>query len=434
MIEALIASLILCTIIVSIYGLFNLTLQLSQRAEERVVAIALANEKAEMVRNLPYKDVGTVGGVPSGAIPQSQTITRNSVNYIVKTDIRYVDDPYDGVVGGSGGNADQYSADYKQVRIDVNREGVSKNKPVLLITYVAPAGIEGSDLSGTMDFLALNTAGEGIPNAAIHLTNSAVTPAIDITTVSNSDGHVILPGLPPGNGSYKLSVTSDNYTSEQTYDSTPTFIPDTDHSHLSIILGQLTNKAFVIDRISSLNINTQDPSGQAIGNVAFGLKGTKTIGVNQVSQPVFVLDVQGTTDAAGHYARPNMVWDTYNLTVDGAQTGYDMKETSAVIPLSLHPGDANTLTVTLVPHTPLSVWTTVVAPDGTPVNNATVHLVGSGYDQTKGTGPVGQVFFSDMVTAGQYTINIDAPGYISKQDTVTINGTNRLLEQMTPAS
>src|SRR3989344_1301397 len=111
LIELLIATFIIGTVIVGVFGLFVLGLRSGQEGERRIVGTALANERAEMIRNLPYASVGTVNGIPAGSIPQTETIVRNNNSYTVKTDIRYIDDPFDGTAGGVP--HDTLNTDYK---------------------------------------------------------------------------------------------------------------------------------------------------------------------------------------------------------------------------------------------------------------------------------------------------------------------------------
>ncbi|MCH7859981.1 MAG: hypothetical protein IID14_09860 [Candidatus Marinimicrobia bacterium] len=178
-----------------------------------------------MIRNLPYLNVGTVeavGGEPAGTIPQVIVITRNGQPYTVRTDIRYIDDPFDGEGGISEdsvftichippGNPenpttlvdvpaalldahiahgdthgpcegqeppgdDLLDTDYKQVRIEVSWPSHNEIRPVLILTFVAPPGVEGGELGGTLDFQALNAAGLGVEGAGklvglVHLPN-----------------------------------------------------------------------------------------------------------------------------------------------------------------------------------------------------------------------------------------------------------------------
>lgn len=432
-IELLIATFIIGTVVTGIFGLFVLSLRTGQEGERRVVAVALANERAEMIRNLPYQNVGTVGGIPAGSIAQQETILRNAVTYTIKTDIRYVDDPYDGTLGSSPSPSpsvspsppDLVNTDYKQARVEVSWTGPHPAKPILLILYLAPQGIEGGQSAGTLVFQALNAGGAAVDGATVQLQNSSVSPAVNITTQTDNAGQVILPGLPPAVGTYVLAVSKNGYTSEQTYSSTANFTPDIDHVHLNMLIGQLTPKTFVIDHVASLAITTENDSHTALGTIAYHLKGSKTIGKDATNQPVYMADIQDITDAAGHDTQANLVWDAYDFSIDGVVSGYDIKETSRVLPLVINPADNLDVTVTLVPHTPFSLHVTVVDAVGVPVNNATVSLIGNSVTQALGTGVYGQVLFSALPVNGDYTITIDAPGFSQLIQTVPVVNTTR---------
>ncbi|MEX0649367.1 MAG: carboxypeptidase-like regulatory domain-containing protein, partial [Candidatus Andersenbacteria bacterium] len=127
------------------------------------------------------------------------------------------------------------------------------------------------------------------------------------------------------------------------------------------------------------------------------------------------------------------VWDSYSLKVDGAQTGYDIKETSVVAPFVVTPGATVDVVVTVVPHTDRSLHVTILSLDGEPVDNATVQLTGDGgYDQTRVSGLPGQVFFEDIPTIGTYTMNISAPSHEGQTQQVNIQATEQLRVTMTP--
>ncbi len=478
LIELLIAAFIIGTTLTGIFGLFVLNLRTVQEGERRIMAVALANERMEMVRNLPYAEVGTEGGVPSGSIPQEEQVERGGVTYTVYTDIRYVDDYFDGQAAGSsegeetvtichkpgtssertlqvpdsaldahlahgdvtgacgeGGEGtppgDEYNADYKQVRVEVTWQQPNKTGSVLLVTYVAPPGMEGGEEGGTLDFQALNAAAEGVEGADVRLVNETVDPPIDINTQTNSEGRLVLPGLPESSDSYELAVSTPGYTSEQTYDTTVDFVPDADHAHLSIIIGEVTSKTFAIDSLAGLSITTREEDGTPV-SLDYNLRGTKTIGVDGEGDNVYVLDHDGSTDDAGQAGYDDLVWDQYDFTIPGAATGYDIKETSFVLPLNVNPGDNLDMTVTLVPYTPYSLHVTVVDPEGQPVDNATVRLVGQGIDEELGTGAVGQVLFSDLPSGGDYELTVSAPGFEEGQQTVTVSeGSTRARIEMT---
>lgn len=430
-IEVLITTFIIGTVVTGVFGLFVLSLRSAQEGERRVVAIALANERAEMIRNLPYQAVGTVGGIPAGSIPPSETIVRDLTSFTVGTDIRYIDDTFDGEV--TSDPPDLINTDYKQARIEV-AWGQSRSKPIVLLLTIAPAGLEGGDATGTLDFQALSASGAGVAGATVTVVNDTTDPTIDLTTETNDNGRLILPGLPISSGTYAISVTKSGFTSEQTYTQTPTFIPDADHAHLSMLEGQVTPKTFLIDLESELSLQTQDDDEKKLGHIAYGLQGTKSIGINDQNEPVLYVDRTGQTNGAGKDTQNSLTWDAYDLTIDGIATGYDIKETNFILPVTIDPDTDLALTATLVPHTDISLHVSVLSPDSQPVDNATVTLAHDPYNATQGTGVVGQVLFSDLPENTDYTLTIDAPGYEPYTDTVPVANTTRLHATLTPTN
>ena len=150
---------------------------------------------------------------------------------------------------------------------------------------------------------------------------------------------MVLPGLPEDSQNYELAVSKTGYTSEQTYDIEANFIPDADHTHLAALVGEITQKTFAMDLVSSLII-TFEEGGDDVANYCEGvppidivgqehiLRGTKTIGVDGSADPVYIYDFSGVSDANGQTVHEDMVWDSYEFELSAATT-CDIKETSA---------------------------------------------------------------------------------------------------------
>ena len=68
----------LFTLIASSFDLVNFN-------RSRITARHLAQERIELIRNMPYADIGTVGGIPDGTIEDEENIVRNGLNFIIKT-------------------------------------------------------------------------------------------------------------------------------------------------------------------------------------------------------------------------------------------------------------------------------------------------------------------------------------------------------------
>lgn len=423
LLEVVIAAFVLGVVVVGLFSLITLTVRASYDGQKRIIATSLANEKMEQIRNLPYASVGTVGGIPNGSIPQSTQIVRNNDTYTVATDIRYIDDPYDGTATSTP--VDTVNTDYKQARVEVTWTSPTVNRPVVLITQIVPNGIEGGDSLGTLVFKALNSAGTAVAGATVQLVNSTVSPAVNLTTTTNSSGQVVIPGLPVAAQSYQLTVSKSGYTTEQTYASSGTFTADVDHSNLTAIAGSVTNKTFAIDTVSSIAIKTVDKNNAAVGNVAYAISGTKKIGTDASTAPVYLFSHKDSTDASGSFSYQNMTWDSYSFSIDGVATGYDIADTSLPLPLALSSGTDATLTVQLVPHVPISLHATVLNAISQVVPNASVRLVGTGYDITKVSSATGQVFFGDIPTNADYTVTVTASGYQVFTGIITVSGTTQ---------
>src|SRR5690606_13925038 len=113
------------TLVSSLYTLISFN-------RARISAKHLAQEKMELIRNLPYDEIGTQGGIPSGSLLQNESIQQNGLNFNVKTDIIYIDDPFDDTSPD-----DLLPTDYKRVRVDVSWGGITPSRnPIVFVTDV----------------------------------------------------------------------------------------------------------------------------------------------------------------------------------------------------------------------------------------------------------------------------------------------------------
>lgn len=477
LIEVLITTFVIGVVVTGMFGLLIATLRSVQVGERRIVAVALANERMEMVRNLPYVNVGTQDGVPAGAIAQDETIERNGQDYRVKTEIRYVDDEYDGQVtspsqeeekvtichktpgtsnektliigasaldahlahgdftgpcGGSGEGTeegDEYNADYKQVRVEVSWPDQLNAKPVRLITYVVPDGVEGGELGGTLDLSVTDADGLGVEGVDVQINNDTLDPIVAISTQTNAEGHLVLPALPEAANSYQLVVSKSGYTTQETYDSTDNFFPSSEYSHISMLIRQVTEKTVNIDRVAKLSVLTQDEDNDVLGDITYNIHGTKVIGQDADSNPVFKVDETSTTNASGIYQHEDLEWDKYDIVIDGVATGYDIAEANPPLPVALAPGDDVAVVLRLAVHNGSSLLVTVLDTDGAAVNNATITITDPSGSIEGATGDTGQAYFNGLSDA-DYTMVVNAPGYALYEQTVMVEGVTRVSIQM----
>ncbi len=251
LIEVLVGIAILVLVSVSLFALFDFTLRVLWENKARLGAQALANQQIELAYNLPYNDVGTVGGIPNGVIDSEQSITRNGISYTVKTAVIYIDDPFDGTLGGNP--EDLLPTDYKRIRVEVSWPFRLSSKPVVFLTDIVPNGIESGNGGGTLRITAINASGLPVPQANVHIENNLLNPAVNVDLLTNDNGQVILPGALASVEGYEVTVTKSGYSTDKTYATDPVNLPTPIKPHLTVVEGSVTDSTFSIDLLSSMD-------------------------------------------------------------------------------------------------------------------------------------------------------------------------------------
>ena len=139
-------------------------------------------------------------------------------------------------------------------------------------------------------------------------------------------------------------------------------------------------------------------------NTAFTLTGTKTIGTDASSTPIYKTIINDSTDATGQKTE-SLEWDAYTLTL-----GTPLIESCPSAPYQLAPASAtSTALIVGVPSTntlPILVENTA----SSSIGDAKVVLTTSGYAATIPTSPCGLAYFNGLA-AGTYAATVSAPGY-----------------------
>lgn len=254
MLDAVVGTALMLIVFVGIVGAFRLTVMAVSNNKARAGAIALANERLEFTRSLPYAAVGTTGGIPAGDIAQEESIQLNDVDYTRRTFISYEDDPADGS-GGADTNA--IITDYKSVKVTVSWVVRDGTHTITLISRLSPPGVETSVPGGALAFNIVDSTLAPVSNAQIRVANSGVSPAVDLTTFTDPDGTALILGVPSGSG-YRVMVTKSGYSIAQTYGSSATNTNPMP-AHLGVALNQTTAATFAIDVLSTKIIETYTP-------------------------------------------------------------------------------------------------------------------------------------------------------------------------------
>lgn len=252
--EVIIGMALMLIVFVGIFGIIQLSFKMVGQSKARITATSLGNEKMETVRNMPYDQIGTLGGIPPGSIIETETTIRNGITYTIKTSVIYIDDPFDDVFP-----ADSVPTDYKHVRVKITWTGFLGGE-VALQTDVAPKGVETTVGGGILSVLVFDASGQPISQADVHIENSTSSPPIDQHYQTDSTGHIFLPGAPACADCYKITATKANFSTDRTYLKgelvrgvavDKPLIP-----YVSVIENKLSEVSFSIDRLATKTVQT----------------------------------------------------------------------------------------------------------------------------------------------------------------------------------
>lgn len=260
LIEVVVSISIMALLVVTILGIFTHGVRLVSENKFRALASALALQKLEIIKNLPYEKIGTINGIPAGGLLQTENIVSNGSNFIVSSQVIYKDDPSDGILGVD--KSELAGTDYKKVKVQVAWTGPFGQKNVSVITNVAPRRNQNETNTGTLSILVFNANGEPVPQADVSINAQIGTTTVAINAQTNNQGKLIYPGAPAGVNAYKIMATKSNFSTDKTcaIDSNGATCDQTQGNpqptkpHASIIEGELTGISFAIDRVSNLNI------------------------------------------------------------------------------------------------------------------------------------------------------------------------------------
>lgn len=419
--EVVIAVAIMLMLTHAFFTLITASYQILGQSRSEVTAKAIANEKMELIRNLPYDQVGTLGGIPSGNILQNDVLIRNGQSYNIATSIQYKDDPFDQLAP-----SDLLPIDYKLVRIDVSWGGAFPNNyTTTLVTNIAPKGVETTNGGGTLSFLVFDSQGQPVPQANIHIEAPAANPPVDLNLITDNLGTLVLPGAPVCTACYSVTVTKSGYSTNKTY--TTSEVANPNNPPLTVLENQVTETSFAIDRLSTATFNskgTRSAGFPPLGSINFHLQSNKTIGTDTLGDPVYKIDTDFTTDGGGTFST-QLEWDNYILTAD--DVNHNLGGSNPLSPFPVLAGTDVNLDFVAIPSENNSLLVKVTDSSGTPLSGAITRLYdGIAYDGTLDTGTSGtpdwgQSFFSPL-TSGDYNLDVNANGYQPATSNVSVSG------------
>lgn len=353
-IDVIVGTSLVLIVFLALFGLLRASIAVSQLTKAKAVATAVAESQMEYVRSLSYDAVGTVGGIPAGAVPQNSTTTSNGIPYGVRTFIAYADDAADGL---GGADTNHIITDYKRIKVTVNYVAGGKPRTVELVSNYSPLGMETTTGGGTLRLVIVSASSAPVAGASVRIVNAGTSPTVDVTTFSDATGIVYLPGAATSS-QYQVYVTKTGYSSAQTY-ARDTTNQNPTPGYLTVAKDMTTTSTFAIDQLSTLTMR----SYMAIATTTFSdtfpdSSNIAAFSNAQVSGGSVTLANPGTGYAASGTALSKTLAPTYLVSwVSASSTSSVPPGTSAVVrvedgsgtplPDSVLPGNSTGFTGTI---------------------------------------------------------------------------------------
>ncbi|OGG04946.1 hypothetical protein A2Z33_06655 [Candidatus Gottesmanbacteria bacterium RBG_16_52_11] len=374
----------------------------------RSTALSVALSKMETIRNLPYTDIGLIAGIPQGSVSPQETIPVNGLDFSVNTDITYVDDPSDG-----SAPADSINSDYKKIRLEVSWGGLYPSTiPLILVSQISQKSQETYEGGGTLKIRVYNAQGQPVSSAAVTVDNTVSLPEVHISTLTDANGEVMLPGSPACVACYRISATKSGYSTDRTYSTTEVANPV--NPDATVIEGDISQVSLGIDAVARLTVNTYTQSYGTATNVQFILRGNRIIGYDTLDEPVYKFSTSANS-GGGSFTVYNLEWDIYDLLF--TNSAHMLAGSSPPLPIAVTPSSWTTLPVVVAPKANTSLLVNVQNPQGQPLASASVTLANSllGYSEIRitpstGSADFGHAFFNSL-TPETYDLVITLPGH-----------------------
>ncbi len=418
-IESLVFLFIFSLITLTFYQVMTVGTNLILVSKNKLGAIALANEKMEIVRNLKYADVGVVGSACNGNIPKNEEVTENGRKYKVHTVATYVDDPFDGTLGGSPN--DLAYEDYKKVEITVSwNEGTSNKGSVSVTSQFVPTGLEAinpADGILSINIFSDQAGGVAVTGATVHITNSDL--GYNETRQTDASGNVMIIGAKQSIQKYKITINKNNYESVSTFPPFPTTSFKPVDVNASVVAGSLNVINIIENKLANIKISTVDHLNNPVADIDFTLEGGRKLGTDATDSTKFIynLDVTSKTDDNGEKEFNSISPGQYTFDLASAETDYTLIGISSVSPFSLASEATKNIQVKVADNHKTALLLKIIkSADDTPIAGATVELKNTslGYDETIITSDDGMAYFPTTASpfqAGTYNVLVKASGF-----------------------
>jgi Tfp pilus assembly protein PilE len=253
-VEIIVVIAITVIIFAGLFAAVQYSFQVIASSGAKLSALSLANDRMEYFRSLPYDDVGTVSGIPSGTIPQTSTTTLNNIEFVERVLVEYVDDVADGALTATTTDSNGIPADYKRIKIELTWTLNGVTDSVTQVSNIVPRSIEATSGGGTVRVNVLDADSTFLSGAEVRLLNETTTTTIDITRYTDGSGSALFSGAPAASD-YQVFVTATDYSTDQTYVAT-TSNPNPTTAPFAVLESDISTVTFQIGELSDIILKT----------------------------------------------------------------------------------------------------------------------------------------------------------------------------------
>ncbi len=456
LIEALVLLAVFSILTLGFYNLYILAMTNIIESKKRLVAVELANQELEVLRNTPYEEIALAttptpptGSVGFGSMLYDSTITFSDIDYRILKEIYYIDDPTDGLSTDPNPNTDALPADYKNVIISVlwgkgvTDASIEKQKVQLSSYFIPPGGNELGIMDGIISINVVDVNGS-VSGIYVEIDDVNGTAFFSSGTTDDS-GNIIFGSVPAAQDEYRITV-GDGTDSYEIISTLPTVTSwgNPLYTDLSSVAGTITALTVTTEKLPNLDFFVAtDPYCKTVGVASFDLIGGRFLGTDFANNDVFlngslttmtvttdsggILDlstVPGYEASAGYYevVSPSVAGHTFWKLSPGDDT--NRFATQAL------PGEDFNCGLIFLDNATDSVLVTVTDSDtGFPLSEADVRLSNSGlgYVAETSTDVYGMAYFptndnEPLINGATYTLRANATEYNDKVTTVTVTG------------
>lgn len=250
--ETLVAMSVLLVALAAFVPLYYTAVTYTLNNQARSTAMSLATREMEHIRNLPYEQVGLVGGNPSGVLVADRD-ERHSNGQLFHIAIRvwWVDDSFDGTAGEG---SDSMPNDYKRAQVTVTKTGGGGRILARLSSDISRQSEEPPSSGGNIIVRVYLTDGTTpVEDAKVEIIEG---PSSGLVAWTDRLGQVLFAELNPSQtqGDYSIKVTKTGYAVR----------PDLEIQTTTVILGQTRTLEFIMDIAGDLVVHLRDPSGNLV--------------------------------------------------------------------------------------------------------------------------------------------------------------------------